>query len=117
MEENDYQLTLPSEWIDITYDSNNGPYKDKDTSSSDVTIFYKVYIDARSWGIKDVSPHVIKCEGSVFLLDADNYDNETEIEIDDTWEVEEQAPEDFKNGISPTFMEIDIDSKKISVVF
>ena len=117
MDENDYQLTLPSKWIDIIYDSNNGLYKDKDTSSSDVTIFYKVYIDARSWGIKDVTPHVIKCEGSVFLLDEDNYDNETEIEIDDTWEVEGQGPEDFENGISPTSMEIDIDSKKISVVF
>ena len=117
MEENDYQLTLDSKCVDITYDSNDGPYKDKDTSSSDVTIFYKVYIDARSWGIKDVSPHVIKCEGSIFLLDVDNYDNETEIEIDDTWEVEGQGPEDFENGISPTSMEIDIDSKKICVVF
>ena len=70
------------------YDKGKHLFKDKDVQETDAiaNVFWKVEIDYREWGIKDVTVSVqkVEIEGTVYYYSGKNLDDDTLLDEDFT---------------------------------
>tara|TARA_Y100000310_G_C20238529_1_gene603493 strand:+ start:195 stop:506 length:312 start_codon:yes stop_codon:yes gene_type:complete len=79
-----------------------------------IEVEFIVEVDGRSDGVKSVYPVLQKVTGSVFITDED--EKETEIDVKD-FETDWENGEKYEDGIYPTWAEIDMANKKITITF
>jgi len=86
-----------------------------------VTINWSLEMDARAWGIKEMTPVILSIEGSAEMtLMADTEDQTRELPL--TWRAGDPAftvDTDFKGGTSilPKTVEVDLKRKRMIVQF
>ena len=79
-----------------------------------IEVEFAVEIEGRGDGIKSIYPVLKKVTGYVIIADAD--DNETEVDVKD-FETDWEDGEKYEDGIYPTWAEIDMENKKITITF
>lgn len=77
-----YQINIKPEYVDIQGEESIVQNQNYDSSASDITIFFDIELEYRSWGIKAIYVTASKAIGSVLInIWGENEDKETEIDI------------------------------------
>ena len=82
--------------------------------TANIEVEFSVEIEGRGDGVKSIYPVLHKVTGTVFITDEN--DNETEVDVGD-FETDWENGEKYEDGIYPTWAEIDMANKKITITF
>tara|TARA_R100000700_G_C3123533_1_gene111562 strand:- start:136 stop:450 length:315 start_codon:yes stop_codon:yes gene_type:complete len=88
--------------------------KDVIDEDANLSVHYVVDLDAREWGIKDITIFVVKISGTL-IITKDN-ENWTDIDLSN-FIIDTEISNNLKEGIYPAYVDIDLDEKKIQVNF
>ena len=92
-------------------------FEDPQIESHNINIYWRLDLETRKWGIKEISVYATEASGSFEVYDDYTEDKKPEQFYTHNFQVESEGPESLDISIYIEEIRIDLDDKIITVLF